>query len=325
MEHDPRSSDKVDPGSKRRQHHIKWPNFLSPTLGRIFVLLILSVILIIVGFNYLYSPEMSSVSNLPGNPVIQIVGNSRDITAVLTRVELSTSALNFNLRFVVPPKIREGQLAVILGNLRLGRSAHSGWVSGRRVTEFYWGAVKALKIPVGISNREFHLSLVDCGCYNYSAPYLTVTGLQIFPPLSTGHVVAPGQADIPGTYLPKGSYSITPVIEQEWFNFSGPRDPGGGAFASMSTYLPVQQTGPAEWLWQNVSWRTPYYAVVAESVSGKAHEDNRTFIAGLFLGIGGSGIIVVVDRLFDIWADYRREGNGSSSKPSKELSGTKDL
>ena len=81
---------------------------------------------------------------------------------------------------------------------------------------------------------------------------------------------------------------------------------------SITSYPSTRQLGSATWQWQDISLqglpyllpvRPPYF--IAESVSGKDVVDSRTFKAGLLLGIAGSGIIVILDRLFDAWHEIR--------------------
>jgi hypothetical protein len=149
-----------------------------------------------------------------------------------------------------------------------------------------------------------------------NGPYFT-------PPVQGGAAI-PGVAGFPyptpaassSTPAASSDFVFFPVIEQDMLDLSSAGGLGGGVFTlSTSSYPSAQQVGPATWQWQEVNPPESIY-FRAESVSGKDVVDSKTFKAGLLLGVAGSGIIVVVDHLFDIWRERREYLSQSPRKRS---------
>jgi hypothetical protein len=290
----------------------KLAGYLAPTVIRILALLVISVAFIIWGFKYLSSVSASSVAQSGGlyaselgPPDIFLVANSHSLKAVVTKAVLSATLLSIDLRVTAPPSSdkKPNELTVYIYGAQ--PTPHSGWSSfGDSMSD------ETINVPAGLSVKHFHIPLTNCSCYEYKAPYLVAAGLG---PTDVA-------SQIPGlTYPGPGptDNAFSPVIEQDVLDLSNVEDLGGVFSLSISSYPPVQQLGSAAiWQWQNVS-SPQLVSFVAESASGKEAVDNRTFKAGLLLGIGGSGIIVIVDHLFDLWRETREYRDDVSKRKEK--------
>jgi hypothetical protein len=106
-----------------------------------------------------------------------------------------------------------------------------------------------------------------------------------------------------------GTYYYVPErpISEDAFSFQEDDSPPGGGVYSLLSSGPVQ-VNESTWRWSQVD----HASFIAVSAQDKSHSDHRTFLAGIWLGIAGAGVIAALESAFDII------GGRKAKRPSHE-------